>query len=130
MRGAIPHLMIKIPGTREGRVAFEAFSQAILGLNILTKLSADNKLDVCYELAPYGALRPYRRCPTSYRLSLREIVEFPAENVVDDRPVTLTLFQRLDLILCTTIEEGRSFLLSIPDHDCSSLSKPIDVAAH
>ena len=128
MRGAVPHLILELPNTRESRIAFEALSRAILDHKILSKLSIDDKLDVCYGLAPYSVPRPYRHRPASWSsISLRELMDFPTEHVVDVRQISLTLFQKLDLILCSTIEQGRVFLLSIPDRNCSTSPKPMDV---
>lgn len=114
MPGAIPTVTVELEGdsTDETRAAFRALSTAVLDRTTLERLYGDDKPDVSCGLVQYRTL-PYRRRPQSSRISLRELVEYPAEHPVGDRLVSLSPLQRFDLILCETVEKGKSFLLSL-----------------
>lgn len=118
--GVIPTFVIHIQsaalhGTHErSRSTFKSLVRYVAERHMLTRLFDDDKLDIHYKRSRCSPALPYRHTPSDDRaVTLREVIQYPSQQTVDDHTVSLNAVQRLDLILSETVEEGHELLRRI-----------------
>ena len=122
-KSIIPDVFIKLGPTARHDVAtrareiFRWLVCSIAERGVLARLFNDGKLKVIYERTKGAPILPYRLgLSDPKRITLREVVNYPAERLIDgNRMVSLGLLDRLDLLFCENEGDGRKFLADLSE---------------